>query len=290
MNKPTIIILVFNSLKFIKPCLDSVYAQDCKDCEVIVIDNGSSDGTVGFIKKNYPAVKLIENKDNLGACKARNQGIKIAQGDWILSLDCDVILEKYFLTKMLSFTEKSEESIGMIQPKILNNDKKTIYSCGIHLSWLKRFHDLGKGRFDNGQFNVALDIFGACSAAAVYRRKMLEDIKENTGYFDESFFFLAEDVDLSWRAQIKGWKAKFLPEAICYHSGNSAHFANEFRQYLCWRNRRFLLEKMQLGMPSLIVLRICYELPRFIFLFLTNPYVRSAVVDKKFRNGYSDLQ
>ena len=89
MKECSIIILTFNGIRFIGACLDSILAQDFQDFEVIVADNGSTDDTVSFIKKNYPRVILIENKENLGACKARNQGIKVAQGRWILALDCD---------------------------------------------------------------------------------------------------------------------------------------------------------------------------------------------------------
>ena len=88
----SVIVLTFNSIKFIKPCLDSVFSQGYKDFEVIIVDNGSSDGTGGFIKDNYPQVALIENNENLGAAKARNQGIERARGDWVLTLDCDVVL------------------------------------------------------------------------------------------------------------------------------------------------------------------------------------------------------
>jgi len=134
MSKISVIIPTFNSDKCIKPCLNSISAQDYHDFEVIVVDNGSSDNTVSIIKADYPHVILIENKENLGACKARNQGIEISQGEWIMTLDCDVILKKDFLNKIISFAKKSQYSVGMFQPKILNIDKKTIYSCGIACS------------------------------------------------------------------------------------------------------------------------------------------------------------
>jgi len=280
MPEITIIILTFNSIRYIKPCLDSVFAQDYQDFEVIVVDNGSTDSTVSFIKENRYPVILIENKENLGACKGRNQGIEVSKGEWILFLDCDAILEKNFLIKIIKLTGDSEDSIGIVQSKILNMDEKTIYSCGIFLSKFRRFYDIGKGKKDKGQFDRPRYVFGACSAAGFYKRKMLEDLKEETGYFDERFFFLVEDVDLAWRAQKKGWKALYYPVAICYHYGNSSSLDKVSRQFLCWRNRKFLLKKYQLGRFKSVIISFFYDLPRLIFLFLTNPYVRHEILNK----------
>lgn len=278
MNEISILILTLNNEKFIKSCLDFIFLQDYQDFETIVVDNGSKDGTVGFIKENYPQVILIENRENLGTCKARNQGIEIAKGRWILTLDCDIILERDSLIKIIRFVKESEESVGMFQPKILNIDRKTIYSCGIYLSQLRRFYDIGKGKIDNGQFNTSKYIFGACSAAALYKREMLEEIKENSGFFDERFFFLVEDVDLALRAQRLGWKALFCPQAICYHFGNSSNTSKKLRQYLCWRNRKFFLRKCRINRFKLAIVSLLYDLPRLFFLFLTNSYVRNEIL------------
>lgn len=280
MLEISIVIVAYNAKYLIKNCLDSIFTQIYNAFEVIIIDNGSKDDTVGFIKENYTGIKLIENKENLGAARARNQGISIAQGKWILTLDCDIILEKDFLTKIIRFVKETEGSVGIFQPKILNMDKKTIYSCGIYSSRLRRFYDVGKGRFDYGQFNTSKYIFGACSAAALYNRRMLEDIKENTGYFDERFFFLLEDVDLSWRAQRRGWKGLFYPGGVCYHLGNSSQTPKDVRQYLCWRNRDLFLEKCRLNRFELSIISLFYDLPRLAFLFLMNSYVRNAIKNK----------
>lgn len=272
MLEISIIIPTYNSIKFIKPCLESISSQDYKDFEVIVIDNGSKDGTIDFMRENYPQIRLIENKENLGSCKARNQGITISKGRWILTLDCDVILERDFLKKIMCFVKGSEESMGVFQPKILNTDRRTLYSCGVYLSWLRRFYDIGKGQIDNGQFNTSEYIFGACSACALYKREMLEDIKEQTGYFDERFFFLVEDVDLAWRAQRKGWQAVFLPEARCYHYGNSSHSERKIKQHLCFRNRYYSIKKNEglINYSKRIFPLLFYDLPRLCYMVFTN--------------------
>ena len=275
----SIIILTFNSIKYIKPCLDSLFYQDYKDFEAIIVDNSSKDGTVALVKRDYPEVNLIENPKNFGACRARNQAIEASCGEWILSLDCDVTLEKTFLQKVSEVIKDLPPEIGILQPKILKPDGKRVYSCGIHLSRLRRFYDLGKGERDNGQFKDTKRIFGACSAAAIYNRKMLQEIRENTGYFDERFFFLVEDVDLAWRAQRRGWKAIFCPQPVCYHTGNSSNTDRQLRQYLCFRNRYFMIKKNEclIGKLKLFILSFWYEVFRFFYLVFTNRYMSRSL-------------
>lgn len=274
----SVIILSLNSLKFIKPCLDSILSQDVNALEIIVVDNGSVDGTAIFIRENYPRVSLIQNKINLGAAKARNQGIQAAKGEWIFSLDCDTVLEKDFFCNIKNAIKILAAEVGMIQPKILQADQKTIYSAGIFISYLRKFYDIEKGKKDLGQFTKSGYIFGACSAAALYKKEMLDKTKEATGYFDERFFFLFEDVDLSWRAQNKGWRVLFYPDAICYHYGNSSATPKETRQYLSLRNRYFTLLKNDV-LRKYILAFIFYDLPRFFWILITNPYALRAIKD-----------
>ncbi len=268
-NKIVSVVIVTCGIKdYLKSCLDSIFDQDYQGFETIIVDNGSRDGTSDLIKEKYPWVILIENKQNLGACRARNQGIKESRGEWILTLDCDIILKKDFLFRLLNVIKDLSPQSGIIQPKILNVDRETTYSTGIFFSSIRRFYDMDKGKKDNGKFNRSRYVFGACSAAAVYNRQMLEAIKEDTGYFDERFFFLVEDVDLAWRAQKKGWKALFCPEAVCYHSGNSSNYEKIIRQYFCFRKRLLLIAKNEktFGKIKLIPIFLLYDLPRALFI------------------------
>ncbi|MEI6831874.1 MAG: glycosyltransferase family 2 protein [Candidatus Omnitrophota bacterium] len=281
----SVIILTLNSLKFIKPCLDSILNQKLDTVELIVVDNGSKDGTAIFIKENYPQVRLIENKLNLGAAKARNQGIEIARGEWILSLDCDVVLNKDFFYNINNVLKDLSPGIGSVQPKILESGKEIIYSAGIYVSFLRRFYDLGKGQKDLGQFDKAAYIFGACSAAALYSKDMLVEIKQGSESFDESFFFLFEDVDLSWRAQKKKYKTIFCPNAICYHHGNSSETPKKIRQYLCLRNRYYVLLKND-KIKNYILPLLFYDFPRLLWLLIINPFALKAIKDAfVYKNG-----
>jgi len=270
----SVVILTYNSRDFVRFCLGSVFSQDYPNLEVIIVDNASSDGTPELVKK-YPKAILIENKENLGACRGRNQGIEVSSGEWILTLDCDVTLEKDFLSKAVDIINNLPSNTGILQSKILNLNKETIYSCGIHLSWMRRFYDIGRGR-GNKEFSEAKSIFGACSACAFYKRRMLGELKEKTGYFDERFFFLVEDVDLAWRAKKNGFKTAFAPELACRHKGNSSKVGKKKRQYLCFRNRFYTIIKNEgfIKYSLKILPLLFYDLPKVVYLIFTNRYVR----------------
>jgi len=262
--------------------LRSVEAQEYRDYELIVVDNGSRDGTAGFIRSTYPAVLLVENDTSRGAAEARNQGINASSGEWVLTLDCDCALEKDFLLDISKAITALPRDTGIIQPKILRADKKTIYSTGIKLTYFRRFRDIGSGRPDGVSFASQKPVFGACCAAAVYKKEMLLKVKEATGFFDKRFFFLVEDVDLSWRARSNGYKAWYYPQAVCSHHGNASGTHRKLRQYLCFKNRRLLISKNDKRFFLNNILVSCvYDLPRILYLFMTNKYMRRSIRKSK---------
>ncbi|OGX11595.1 MAG: hypothetical protein A2351_06300 [Omnitrophica bacterium RIFOXYB12_FULL_50_7] len=270
----SIVILTYNSQKHIEACLDSVFRQKTADIEVVVVDNASSDKTKEIIKGHYPRVKLIENPKNFGASKARNQGIECSSAEWILSLDSDVVLGDGFIEKFEAAWQLLTDDIGMIQPQVLMEDGKTIYSQGIHLTALRRFHDLNQGKTKDFTGGSSEKIIGPCSAAAFYRRSMLDKLKEKTGYFDERFFFLVEDVDLAWRAKRAGWKVLFDSQVVCTHVGNSSGTDKKLRQYLCFRNRYWMIAKNEdfWERGRVYALSMPYELARGLSLAVFNKY------------------
>ena len=270
----SVVVLTYNSQNHIRACLDSVFRQRMGDLEIVVVDNASWDKTREVVREHYPGVKLIENRENLGASKARDQGIESSSGEWVLALDNDVVLEDGFLAEFERARKGFSSDIGMVQPNVLNADGKTVYSQGIHLSVCRRFHDLNRGRPKEGPGLSEKKIIGPCSAAALYRRSMLDAIREKTGFFDERFFFLVEDVDLAWRAQRAGWKVQFCPDMTCCHTGNSSNTEGKFRQYLCFRNRHWMIQKNETfwGKVRVYALSLPYELARGFYLAVSNQY------------------
>ena len=210
------IIVNYNRGDLLKKCLDSVFNQSLKDIEVIVVDNASTDESAQMIQSSYPGIRLIQNSKNLLFCKAQNQGIEAARGDFILSLNSDCFLNRDYLKEVMSVT-KLDARIGMVSGKLLRPEEKTIDSTGLFLGRNRKAVERGYGRKDKGQHDKPGHVFGVSGACAFLRRKMLEDIKDENGYFDERFGMYYEDLDLCWRAQKKAWKAYYNPKALAYH-------------------------------------------------------------------------
>lgn len=217
-------VLTYNGEKIIGPCLKSVSGQTYPQVEVLVIDNASKDKSVEKVletKIKFP-LRIIENKENVGFAAGHNQGIKESRGEYVFCLNQDVALEKDFIEKIVEEMEK-DEKIGAIQGKLykiddINNLKREIIdTTGLLIFKNRRVVNRGQGETEKGKYNNSEEIFGADGAAPVYRRKALEEAKINNEYFDESFFCYKEDIDLSWRLRILGWKIFYEPKAIGYH-------------------------------------------------------------------------
>ncbi len=242
--KISISLVAYNAEKYIRKCLNSVFAQTFQDFEVIIIDNVSSDNTVKIVKKEYPKCKVIENKENAGFAKGHNQGIRAAKGELVLCLNQDVFLDKNFLQNVVR-TFDADEKIGAVQAKLYRADKnfeKTniIDTTGLVMLKNRRIIGRGQGTLCRGNLEVEEEtgfqvkpgmtiepeeIFGCDGAVPTYRKRTLEDLRINDEYFDEDFFMYKEDVDLAWRTRLYGWKAVYVPTAIAWHqrgSGDSA--------------------------------------------------------------------
>lgn len=271
MKAISIVIVTSNSSKYIESCLDSILMQDFKDYEIIVVDNGSEDSTISIIKNRYAAVKLICNLKNFGPCHARNQGIDSSTGKFVLCLDHDVRIRDGFL-KNIYKAIGTKDKIGAIGPKILMSNGKTIYSAGIYFSYLWKFYDIGDAKIDAADFNIKKNVFGVSAAAAIYRREALEAIKQDGEYFDEDFFYLFEDVDISWRLRKKNWEIEYTPDAVCLHVSGRSRNKDRYSQYLSMRNRYLAIIKNESlsNLPRLFIVFFIYDLWRNAFMLVTN--------------------
>ncbi len=270
--KISIAIVAYNSAGHIGRCLNSLLCQKYADKEVIVVDNGSADKTSEIVRAIYPEALLISNSYNAGAAEARNQAISRAKGEWILTLDADAYLGEDFLLILDRFlkTQGTETRLGIVIPKIYYPQSKVFYAAGHRLTFLRRFYDVGRAKADRGQFDGLKEIFGACSAVALYRKAMLEEVKTGKGYFDKDLFYMVEDVDLSWRARKKGWRAFFCAAALSYHSGDGAALGEEQKKFYSIRNRFIMMAKndSRAHLALMALPMVFYEVLRFCYLFL----------------------
>ena len=236
-TKLSIIIPNFNGKQFIKLCLDSIRKQDCSFYELIIVDNGSSDGSVEYINEYYPDLTLIENKENSGFAAAVNQGIKISSSDYVFLLNNDVELESGCVSNLLKCIEKDENIFAVSSKMVQYNDRNKMDDAGDEYTILGWTCKVGDGKSPD-LYTSKRETFSACAGAAIYRKDILDKLK----YFDENFFAYMEDVDISYRARIWGYKCVYCPEAVVYHlgSGTSGSRYNEFKIRLAARNNVYV--------------------------------------------------
>jgi GT2 family glycosyltransferase len=207
----SVIIVNFNGMRFLEPCLSSLTTQSFKNFEIILVDNHSSDGSAEYIREYFSSVTLIETGKNLGFAGGTNTGIRASHGDFILTLNTDTITDPHLIENLVRPME-SDSRLGMCASKMLFPDGR-INSTGICISRSGAAWDRGIFEQDSGQFDTEQEVFGPCAGAALYRRAMLDEI----GLFDEDFFIFMEDVDLAFRARLAGWKCIYIPTARVIH-------------------------------------------------------------------------
>jgi GT2 family glycosyltransferase len=219
----SVTIVTYNSGRFIKRCLESVLAQRYPYKEIIVIDNNSTDGTVDILEQFEDRCQVVYNQENVGFAAAQNQAIAMASGDWVLTLNPDLLLLPNFIEALVE-AGAIDPRVGSVCGKLLTMSptfdipaKPVVDSTGIYFNPMLRHLDRGSQEVDNGHYLRYEYVFGASAAAAMYRREMIEDISVDGEFFDSDFFVYREDADVAWRAQLLGWRCIYVPYARGYH-------------------------------------------------------------------------
>jgi GT2 family glycosyltransferase len=219
----SVTLVTYNSGRFIKRCLESVLAQKYPRCEVIVVDNASTDGTIDILEQFEDRVQVYYNDENVGFAAAQNQAIRMSSGNWVLTLNPDVLLLPDFIQSLVD-AGQVDTQIGSVCGKLLTMtshfeipEKPVVDSTGIYFNPMLRHLDRGSQEVDNGHYLRYEYVFGATAAAALYRRAMIDDISLDGEFFDSDFFVYREDADVAWRAQLMGWKCLYVPYARGYH-------------------------------------------------------------------------
>ncbi len=214
-NLVSIVIPNWNGKEYLDPCLTSIYQQTYKNFEAIVIDNGSKDDSVDFLKTHYNTVKIIELPVNTGFSHAVNLGIKASMGEYIALINNDTVLDADWVKIMVETIEKHPETGSVACKMLMYNDPSYLDGAGDGYRRGGLPGRIGHRERDLGQFNKTRYVMGACGGAALYRKSALDKV----GLFDEDYFAYLEDVDLGLRLQSAGYKCLYTPQAIIYHVG-----------------------------------------------------------------------
>lgn len=246
LPKASVIIVNTNELHHLRRCLPSLFRQRYADCEVLVVDNNSSDGSVEYITSSYPQVKLIKNSGNLGYAGANNVGFRHATGEYLAVLNPDTEVDPDWLAELVLALE-ANPTAGLATSKLLLMDRpERIQACGTEISFtgLTTCRGLEQSR---DKYNGPETVSAVSGAAFVIKRRVLEHI----GGFDEEFFMYYEDTELSLRAMLASYTCLYVPTSVVYHQ-----YAFRFNPQKCFvleRNRWFGLIKT-LRWRSLLVL------------------------------------
>lgn len=261
--KVSIIIVNWNQCEQLIECLRSLELQTFTTDNIVVVDNGSTDGSAEKVSLLFPDLALIRAPKNLGFATANNIAIQRSNTKYVALLNNDAIAEPIWLEKLVGALETYSEA-GMATSKMVyDHDPNTIDRAGDGYSIAGAGVLRGRGA-SSISYQRLERIFGACAGAAIYRKEMLDEI----GLFDEDFFLINEDVDLSFRAQLAGYQCLYVPEAIVRHKASmSIGRDSETSVYYGHRNLEWVYIK---NMPtSLIVITL---IPHFIYILLAGAY------------------
>jgi GT2 family glycosyltransferase len=217
----SVVLVNWNTERFLAACLDSIAEQDYSPLEVILVNNGSP----GFVAADWRSRridKLIENAENEGFAAANNRGIAASHGEYVTLLNCDAYLAPGAISAAVAVMESAPD-IGQVAFKVMHAVYRDRIDTAGHLFRPDRTAaHRGSGEADGGRFAEAVDLFGASACACLYRRAMLDEISFKGEVFDHDFGSYYEDVDLDWRARIAGWRCRFAPDAVAYHHGHGS--------------------------------------------------------------------
>jgi len=272
----TINLVVLNGEKYVRRCLDSVLTQTYShgQIEINILDNGSTDNTLSIIKNlgfkiynlGFAKFNLIESKLNLGMWPGHEELLKRSAGKYIVVLSVDVILDKDFISNTVKAMDK-DDKIGALQAKIYSYDidslgegelsKEIIDTCGFKIFKSRRIINIGHGEKDNDQFNQEKEIFAVEGAVPVFRKDAMENCRVADEIADHDIFWYGEDLDVTWRMRVFGWKQIFVPDVIAWHDRQTTkNLRKTFGDFLRtrrglplrkrrleWRNVRFTIIK-----------------------------------------------
>ncbi|MGO9434492.1 MAG: glycosyltransferase family 2 protein [Terracidiphilus sp.] len=249
----------WNGKQFLEDCLSSLRRQTFRDFETILVDNGSTDGSAEFVREQFPEVKLLALPENLGFTGGNSTGYERAQGNLVVLLNNDTEAHPKWLEEIRR-ASGTYPKVGSFASKMMYfDDRGRIENCGFDLGVAGTTLDLGRDELDGPDWTEPRRVFGACGGAAAYRRNMLDDI----GFLDPQFFLIYEDVDLSFRAQLRGYECIYIPRAIVYHRYRASIGKASPRQvFFSQRNIELVyLKNMPLGLIfQSVPERLIYEL------------------------------
>lgn len=230
-----VITLNYNGKKYLDQLFNSLEKQTYKKIKITMVDNGSKDDSVEYVKKNYKKINLIVSKTNLFFPKGNNLAIGQTNGEYILFVNNDIIVDQNAIEEMVKVIKKDEKIAAVVPKMMFFKNPKVFDSFGVAIMKDGSPFNIGIGQYDIGQYDVEKAVFGACFGAVLIKRSVYEN---SVGPLDNDYFGYFEDVDWNFRANGMGYKFVTCPNAIFYHdhSGTAKSMGNEWKYFLIHRN------------------------------------------------------
>ena len=249
----TVVIPNYNGINFIKNCLESVFHQEkAPGFQVLVVDNGSQDGSRELVEREFPQVTLVELDTNTGFCHAVNVGIHTATTPYVILLNNDTKVETGFVGALYDAIEKRPQCFSVSAKMLLWDAPHLMDDGGDRYTALGWAYGRGKGKPET-DYNQAVRVFSACGGAAIYRREVFDTI----GDFDESHFAYLEDLDLGYRALLAGYENWYEPTARVVHFGSAVSGS----RYNAWKTRLAASNSVYVPMKNMPLLQLLWNLP-----------------------------
>ncbi len=256
MSSPsvTVIIPVWNSGDWIPDCLESLRQQTFRDFSIIMVDNGSTDGSIEQVRAQCPAnLRIVSFSVNRGFAAAVNEGIRCANGVYVALLNVDTVANPEWLMELVGAMNQCPADVGALASQmVILNEPDRIDDAGDILSWYGSASKRGHGASVE-EYQQQEQVFSVCAGAALYRKKFFDQV----GLFDEKFTSYLEDIDLCLRGRAMGYRYWYIPTARVRHKGHSAGVAGSYYVYLMTRNRMMVLLK---NIPGHLLLRHLHQI------------------------------
>ena len=255
MKKVTVIIPNYNGKKFMEDCMEGLQSQGSQDFHVLFVDNGSTDGSVEFVRERYPELEILALDKNYGFSRAVNEGIQASKTPYVILLNNDTQVYPGYVEALVAALDTNPKAFSVSAKMIQMYNPGLIDDAGDQYTVLGWAFQRGVAHSVK-RYTKPAQVFSACGGAAAYRRRVFEQI----GYFDEKHFAYLEDLDVGYRARLWGWQNLYAPEALVKHvgSGTSGSKYNDFKVRLAARNSIYLnyknmpLFQLILNSPALL--------------------------------------
>lgn len=256
----TVVIPNYNGIKFVRECLEALLHQENAPAyEVIVVDNGSADGSRELVEKEFPQVSLIPLDENTGFCHAVNVGIKVADTPYVILLNNDTKVESGFVGALYCAIEKRPNCFSVSAKMLLWDAPHLMDDGGDRYNALGWAYGRGKGKPET-EYNEAVKVFSACGGAAIYRR----DVFEQIGCFDERHFAYLEDLDIGYRALLAGYENWYEPTARVVHYGSAVSGS----KYNAWKTRLAASNSVYVLAKNMPLLQLIWNLPLLLLGYM----------------------